>query len=154
MSQTIDPPVPAELPARLAARAIDVLLLACAGGALGRQIGFGYDWLIATAAIVIFYFTAADSVAGATVGKAALRLRVVGPDERRPSWKQALMRESFILLGAVPFAGPFLALGSWVWIVLTIRSSRLRQGKHDVLAGGTRVVRYAARRESKGVAAG
>ena len=142
MPQTIDALVPAELPVRLAARAIDMLLLVCAGGALGRQIGFRYDWLITTAAIVILYFTLADVVAGATVGKAALRLRVLGPDGRRPSLKQALIRESFILLGAIPFVGPLLALISWGWIVLTIRSSPLRQGKHDLLAGGTRLICY------------
>ena len=140
MPQTLDSPVPAQLPARLVARAIDGLLLICVGGALGRQIGFGYDWLITTALIVILYFTIADVVAGATVGKALLRLRVLGPDGRRPSLKQALIRESFILLGAIPFVGPLLALISWVWIVLTIRSSSLRQGKHDMLAGGTQIV--------------
>ena len=140
MSQTIDSLVPAELLPRLAARAIDVLLLVCAGVTFGRQIGFGFDWLITTAAGVILYFTVADVVAGATVGKAALGLRVLGPDGGRPSFKQALIRESFILLGAIPFAGPLLAFTSWVWIVLTIRSSPLRQGKHDLLAGGTRVV--------------
>ena len=43
-------------------------------------------------------------------------------------------------LGAVPFAGPILALAAWIWIVLAIRSSPLGQGPHDHLAGGTRVV--------------
>jgi len=146
----MDSLVPAELPARFAARAIDALLLVCAGTALGRQIGFRYDWLIATAAIVILYFTVAGTAAGATVGKAALRLQVIGPDGRRPSWKQSLVRESFVLLGAIPFAGPLLALLSWVWIVLTIRSSPIRQGKHDCLAGGTRVIRNPGRRSHSG----
>ena len=29
---------------------------------------------------------------------------------------------------------------AWVWIAMRIRSSPLRQGPHDLLAGGTRVV--------------
>jgi len=29
---------------------------------------------------------------------------------------------------------------AWVWIAMRIRSSLLRQGPHDLLAGGTRVV--------------
>jgi uncharacterized RDD family membrane protein YckC len=141
VSQTIDSLAPGELPARVTARAIDVLLLVGIGGALGRQIGFGFDWLITTAVIVILYFVVADAATGTTAGKAVLRLRVIGPDRRRPTLKQAFIRESFILLGAIPFVGPLLALTSWVWILLTIRSSKLRQGKHDVLAGGTRVIR-------------
>jgi hypothetical protein len=55
-----------------------------------------------------------------------------------------LVREAFTVLGSVPFVGGLLALGSWVWIGRSIRSNGLRQGKHDLLAGGTRVVRVAA----------
>ncbi|WP_437949867.1 RDD family protein [Sorangium sp. So ce296] len=68
-------------------------------------------------------------------------LRVVGPDGGRPSLNQALVREAFTLVGSIPIVGPLLALAAWVWIDMTIRSSPLRQGKHDLLAGGTRVVR-------------
>jgi len=45
------------------------------------------------------------------------------------------------VLGAIPFAGPVLALAAWIWIIITIRASPSGQGKHDTLAGGTRVVR-------------
>ena len=50
-------------------------------------------------------------------------------------------REAFTVLGAISFAGPLLALAAWAWIIATIRSTPLRQGKHDMLAGGTRVIR-------------
>jgi uncharacterized RDD family membrane protein YckC len=66
-------------------------------------------------------------------------LRVLGPDGGRPTLRQALIRESFTVLGAIPFAGPLLALAAWIWIAATIRSSPTGQGKHDTLAGGTRV---------------
>jgi uncharacterized RDD family membrane protein YckC len=69
-----------------------------------------------------------------------VRLQVIGQDGTKLTLKQAAVRESFILLGVVPFAGPFLALAAWIWIAVTIRSSPMRQGIHDHLAG-TRVIR-------------
>ncbi|MGK3967824.1 RDD family protein [Sorangium sp. So ce118] len=137
-------PVPAEFPARLAARAIDALVLAALDAGLGQLIGFGFDWLLAGSALVLAYFTLLDAMAGATLGKLALGLRVTGPDGGRPSLRQALVREAFTVVGAVPFIGPLLALAAWTKIALTIRSSPLRQGKHDLLAGGTRVIRARA----------
>ena len=131
----------AGIPARAAARAIDFLILVGINGAIGKQIGFGFDWLIIAAAIVITYFVALDVVAGTTVGKAVFSLRVTDASGSKLSPKQALIRECFILLGAIPYAGPLLALAAWTCIVLTVRSSPLRQGKHDQLAGGTRVIR-------------
>jgi uncharacterized RDD family membrane protein YckC len=130
---------PAELPARLAARAIDIVVLVVADVALGKRIGFGFDWLLIAASIVLVYFVLSDVLAGATLGKAALRLRVIDADGGRPSLRQAFAREAFTVAGAVPFAGPLLALLAWVWIFVTIRSSPLQQGKHDLIAG-TRVV--------------
>lgn len=133
--------VPAELPARFAARALDALFLVAATVGLGLVMGFGYDWLVLNAAIVIGYFALLDTLAGATLGKLALGLRVVGPDGGRPSITQSLIREAFTLAGAIPIVGPPLALAVWAWITLSIRASPLRQGKHDLLAGGTRVIR-------------
>jgi len=137
--------LPADVPIRLVARVIDAAVLTAFGLALGRQVGFGFDWLIATAAIVLAYFVLADALAGATLGQALLRLRVIGQRGTKPSLKEAAVRESFVLLGAVPFAGPFLALAAWLWIVVTIRSSPMREGVHDRWAG-TRVIRREAPR--------
>jgi uncharacterized RDD family membrane protein YckC len=132
--------VPAKIPVRLAARAIDVLIVGVIDGLLGKLIGFGFDWLVISAVIVIAYFVLCDVIAGATLGKRALGLRVIGPGGDPPSLRQALARESFTMVGAVPYVGPLLAIGAWVWIIVTIRSSSLGQGGHDLLAGGTRVV--------------
>jgi hypothetical protein len=66
---------------------------------------------------------------------------VMGAAGGRPTVREAFTREAFTVVGAVPFAGPLIALGVWTWIILSIRSSALGQGKHDILAGGTRVVR-------------
>lgn len=137
---TVHSLIPGEIPARVTARVIDAAVLMAIGAALGRQIGFSYDWLIATASIVLIYFVLADALLGATLGKAAMRLRVASIDGSKPTVKQALIRECFTLFGAIPFAGPLLAAGAWVWIIATMRSSPLRQGIHDRWAG-TRVVR-------------
>jgi uncharacterized RDD family membrane protein YckC len=136
------PGTPAEIPARLAARAIDVIVLAAISGLLGWQIGFGFDWLVVTAIAVWEFFALCDTLWGATLGKRAVGLRVIGPEGNRPTLKQALIREAFTILGAIPFIGPLLALAAWIWIFLSVRSNPLRQGKHDMLAGGTRVVRF------------
>ncbi len=133
--------VPAGIPIRLAARAIDGAVLAVLDLALGKLIGFGFDWLLLGALVVLVYFAALDSIFGTTAGKRILGLRVLGPDGGNPSIGRALAREAFTVLGAIPFAGPLLAVAAWVWIVRTIETSPSRQGMHDRLAGGTQVVR-------------
>jgi uncharacterized RDD family membrane protein YckC len=132
---------PPTIPARLAARLIDVIIVVLLNLALGQVIGFGFDWLVLGAAIILGYFAAGDTLFGATVGKRVLGLRVVTAEGLRPSPAQALRRELFVVVGAVPFVGPILALGIWVWMLLAIRSSPLGQGPHDTFAGSTRVVR-------------
>lgn len=66
---------------------------------------------------------------------------MAGPGRQRPAPREAVPLEAFTVPGAVPFAGPILALAAWIWIALAIRSRPLGQGPHDHLAGGTRVVR-------------
>lgn len=136
--------VPAEFPVRLLARGLDVLVLAAVDVGLGRLMGYGFDWLLVGSALVFFYFSLFDALAGATLGKLVLGLRVLGPDGGRPTLRQSLRREAFTLIGSIPFIGPILALAAWVVIARTIRRSPLRQGKHDELAGGTRVVQLQA----------
>lgn len=129
---------------RLAARVLDGIVLLIVQFGLGDVLGYGFLWLIVAAASVWAYFAALDAFTGTTLGKLALGLRVVSAGGGRPTLGQALVREAFTLLGAVPFAGPFLALAAWIWIARTIFVSPTRQGIHDVLAGGTRVIRAAA----------
>jgi len=136
---------PADIPVRLAARGIDIIVLVAIEIGLGQLMGYGFDWLLLGASLVYAYFVVLDVGFGATLGKLALGLRVIGPSGARPTLRQALIREAFTLLGAIPFVGPLLALGAWIWIAVSIRASALRQGKHDMLAGGTRVVRSVRR---------
>lgn len=131
---------PADVPVRIASRLLDALILGAVVGMLGKVLRFDFVWLAAGTGIVLLYFVLMDVCYGATVGKFALGLRVTGPSGGRPTLRESFIREAFTMLGAIPFVGPFLALGAWIWIILTVRSSPLREGKHDMLAGGTRVV--------------
>jgi uncharacterized RDD family membrane protein YckC len=132
---------PADLPIRIAARAVDVVVAAALNVGLGRAMGFGFDWVIVGASTILAYFALSDALFGATLGKLAFGLRVVGRNGAHPSLKQALTREAVTIVGAIPAVGPLLALASWIWIAKTIRSNPMRQGRHDVLASGTRVIR-------------
>jgi uncharacterized RDD family membrane protein YckC len=120
---------------------VDAAVATALNVGLGYVMGFGFDWVIVGAAMTLTYFVICDARLGATLGKFALGLRVVGRDGARPSLKEALIRESFTIIGAIPFVGPLLLLAAGIWIARTIRSNPSHQGKHDLLAGGTRVVR-------------
>lgn len=141
MDETQEETRPVGLGVRLAARAIDAVVVTLAVGGLGGVMGFGFDWLGIGAALIFGYFVVADAWLGATLGKRMLGLAVHGPDGGRPTFAQAAAREAFTVLGAVPFAGPLLAIATWTWIGVAIRKSDAGQGPHDRLAGGTRVVR-------------
>jgi uncharacterized RDD family membrane protein YckC len=127
------------LGARFGARLIDALVLVAIGVPVGVALDFSVTWLVGQALLVFVYFVALDVAWGTTVGKRVLGLRVAGADGGRPSVGEAAVREAFTLLGAVPFAGPLLALGAWIAIGVTARSSEHGQGVHDRLAGGTSV---------------
>ncbi|MCB9742305.1 MAG: RDD family protein [Alphaproteobacteria bacterium] len=124
---------------RALARGIDALLLAGLGVAWGYPLGFSVPWLVGHAALVYLAFVAGDALWGGTPGKRLLGLTVEGPDGARPSWGQAARREAFMLVGAVPFVGPLLALGFWIATAVTIRGHGEGEGLHDRWAGGTRV---------------
>lgn len=125
---------------RTAARALDFVLLGALGAAWGYPFAYGFVWLGVHALVVYLYFAIGDAFFGRTLGKAALGLRVAGAGGApRATLGQALAREAFVILGAVPFVGPLLALTSWIAIAVTAKQSELGQGFHDRLAGGTRV---------------
>ena len=128
------------LGARFGARLIDGLLLAVVGGSVGVAMEFATTWLVLQAALVFAYFVLLDVAWGTTIGKRLLGLQVTGPQGGRPSVGQAAGREAFTLLGAVPYAGPLLALVAWIAIAVTINGSPRGQGVHDRLGGGTAVV--------------
>jgi uncharacterized RDD family membrane protein YckC len=126
------------LAVRLAARVLDAALLTTLSVALGRAVGFGAGWFVATAGGTLGYFALADALFGATPGKRALGLEVRGPSGARPTVAEAVRREAFTLIGAVPFVGPLLAVVAWSEIALAARGGR--PGFHDRLAR-TSVVR-------------
>ena len=162
--QTARVGTPADLGVRFGARLIDTVvvtvLLVVLGGLLGRAVGsFSADsaqvYLVAamlavlTFVVSVGYFTVLESALGATLGKRLLKLRVLGPDGAgRPSLGQALRRNLWMgtgVLRAVPVAGYALALVAQVGAIVTICLSisgdeQHRQGWHDRVAGGTRVV--------------
>jgi hypothetical protein len=129
--------LPPPIPARLAARAIDVLAVFGLNLALGQVIGFGAGWLVLGAALVLGYFVAGDTLIGATLGKLALGLRVVNAEGGRLSPVQALRRELFVVVGAVPFVGPILALCIWMWMLVTVWSSPLGPKAPTTASPGT-----------------
>lgn len=73
-----------------------------------------------------------------------LGLRVVGPTGDEPEIKQVAIREAFIVVsavvGAIPYVGDLLGQIVVIAIAWTISNSPIKQGKHDQIAGGTRVV--------------
>lgn len=131
---------PGSLAPRIGARLIDAVVVGAIGGAVGVLLDFSFLWLALQALLVFAYFVVLDVTVGTTLGKRLLGLRVTGPGGGTPTVGQAAAREAFTLLGAVPYAGPVLALVAWVAILVTIRSSPTGQGVHDTLARGTAVV--------------
>jgi uncharacterized RDD family membrane protein YckC len=125
---------------RAVARVIDAIILGAVGVAFGLPLAFGFVWLTLQAGLVFVYFVILDVTLGTTIGKRLLGLRVTGPRGGAPTVQEAAIREMFTLLGAIPYVGGLLALIAWIVIAVTINSSPSGQGKHDKLAGGTRVV--------------
>lgn len=89
------------------------------------------------------YFILFEVTWGATPAKRLLGLAVRGPDGvSKPTLAQSAIRNAFTLLGAVvPYLAGLLAFVAYVVIAVTISASPTKQGKHDELAGGTRVIR-------------
>lgn len=145
--QPTEQPVPAAQGApggmgrRLVARLIDGLLVGVVTSALGAAMDFNVLWLTGTALVVYGYFVVLDATWGTTVGKRLLGMRVVGPDGGPIPFANAAAREAFTLVGAVPFAGPFLALAAWIAIGVTASQDPNKRGFHDRMGGGTTVLR-------------
>lgn len=148
--------VPGDLPARLIARLIDTALLSLIGYPLNAALDLGHMFPLIQAVAIYAYFVPLDAYVGTTLGKRLLGLRVTGPKGGRPRVAQAAIRESFMLaglvafipfvVGIVPFGtattiGQVLTLIVWIAIGVTINKSPAKQGKHDALAGGTRVIK-------------
>lgn len=136
---------PGSLGIRFAARFIDGLIVGVVAIGLAFAVG-GYNnyWIpgLFSGLLTFIYFVAFEVSQGWTPGKKILGLEVRGPGGApKPDAKQSAIRNSFTLLGIVPFVGGLLALAAWIVIAVTINSSPTKQGKHDELAGGTQVIK-------------
>ncbi|MGE2818136.1 RDD family protein [Mycobacterium heidelbergense] len=92
--------------------------------------------------VMIFgYFVFFETLRGRTPGKKLVGFRVQGPGgARKPNLKQSVIRNSFLLLMAIPFLGVALMVAASIFIAVTINNSPTKQGRHDELAGGTQVI--------------
>lgn len=160
---------PADLMTRFLARLIDYVILAVVnmvlvtvivvGAIMGDSAGFGGFGAtnfaagavssVITAIIYVGYFAFMESSRGQTVGKMAMKIKVLGPDGRNPTMTEAVRRNAWAglgVLGIVPFIGGFigglLQLAAVIYIAVTINNNvATRQGWHDEFAGGTKVIR-------------
>lgn len=157
---------PADLLMRFLARLIDGLVLAVVnfvvvgliivGALAGGRAGPGNTggsfvssaiYAILTSVISLGYFAFLESRNGQTLGKMALNLQTQGPDGQPPTMEMALKRNAFMaigVLGIIPVLGlfaPLVSIAAYVAIAVTIHGSPTRQGWHDNLAGGTRVIK-------------
>jgi uncharacterized RDD family membrane protein YckC len=100
------------------------------GGPDGTFFWAGMAWFFV-------YEVTLTAIWGQTLGKRALRIRIVGPDGATPDWNRAARRAGLpAALGAIPFIGGLLGLG----VVLRAVAVPDRRGYHDLFAD-TKVVR-------------
>ncbi|BBZ23136.1 RDD family protein [Mycolicibacter hiberniae] len=144
------PPGPAQRPGgllrRFWARVLDGMLVGVVSFFLSVFVfSDDYPFLVTglfSGALTFGYFVLFEVTQGATPAKRLLGLHVRGPDGvSKPTAAQSALRNSFTLLAVVPYVGPLLAFIAYIVIAVTISGSPTKQGKHDELAGGTRVTR-------------
>ena len=160
---------PADLLMRFLARLIDFVLLGIVNGIIigvivagvfglsgGNGFGFGTGAgfaaraisAVITAVLYLGYFTLMEHHNGRTIGKMLLKLQTQGPDGSTPTTEQALKRNFWValgILGVIPVIGGLIGsiaeLVIVILIAVTINNSPVREGWHDKIAGGTRVVK-------------
>jgi eukaryotic-like serine/threonine-protein kinase len=122
---------------------------------ISAEFGLSHNWHLYSgfgiSAVLTFYFALWEGLAGASIGKMGLFLRVAGPDGRKPSSIAAALRASvFGLVLALSYALLSQTVGIWIrllfpfvvlYCVATKRNSF--SGIHD-LASKTRVVHRSA----------
>jgi uncharacterized RDD family membrane protein YckC len=159
---------PADLGMRFLARLIDFVLvgivnaiisavlvvgiLGLNGGSYGFSTGASFAAgaisSVISAALYLGYFTLMEAKNGQTVGKLLLKLQTQGPAGATPTTEEALRRNFWValgILGVIPVLGGVIGglaqLAIMIVIAVTIHNSPTRQGWHDGIAGGTRVVK-------------
>ena len=118
------------------------------GFGMGRSFAAGAVSAVITAALYLGYFTLMESRNGQTIGKMLFKLQTQGPDGSTPTTEQALKRNFWValgILGVIPIVGGLIGglaeLAIVIIIAVTISNSPTRQGWHDNLAGGTKVIK-------------
>ena len=146
---------PGGLGVRLGARIIDGIIVFIVAMIIGflltlvttySQNSFLFALIngIISGVLTFVYFVILETQQGATIGKKLLGLSVRGPDgTSKPTVQQSAIRNLWTLFPIIPpqFVGGALNLIAVIWIAVTINSSPTKQGIHDTLAGGTRVVK-------------
>ena len=153
-------PHPGGVGERILARVLDAMIISIAsmvvGGVVGvigafvitgsqaGQIAVMTVMFVIGAALVLGYYATLESGTGATLGKRAMKLRVVGPDGHSfPTVTQSIKRNIFLIfypLGVMPTGNqpltPGLSLIIAVSIIITISQDQtFRRGWHDRFAG-------------------
>ena len=148
---------PGTLGDRFVARFIDGLILGVVALVLNFVLAVIWDsWLltgfvsaVVTAALNLGYFAYFESSRGQTIGKQAMKLKVLGPDRvSNPTLEQAIRRNIFMAFGVfriVPIIGGVLSvlagLAAVILIAVNINSDPQRQHWFDKFAGGTQVIK-------------
>jgi uncharacterized RDD family membrane protein YckC len=119
---------------------VSVFIAAFAGGGIDDEPGFAVEVLggVIGAVLAIAYFVLLESSRGQTLGKMAMSIEVVGPDGNNPSPADALKRNAWMALSAIPVVGGFIQFVAMIVIAVTIGSNKDGTGLHDQIAG-TRV---------------
>jgi len=155
---SVDPQRRGLEPAGLGARAVAVLidglvtffvlgyLVSVATGRAQRSGGSISFNLSGTPALVWTvlswgYWVVLEHVAGTTVGKRMFRLRVVGADGGKPTWRESATRNVLRLVDGIPFFVPYVV----GFLIARADADGRRLGDR---AAGTRVVAAAATRFS------
>lgn len=134
---------------RFGARVVDglvlvipvVLVTAVIGGGLGVRANQHHLFRlflgrIAGTALTYAYFVWMESQRGRTLGKDVFGMHVEGDAGERPTQEQAMRRNWFIWIGAVPLAFmSFVNLGVTIAIGVTIANDPEGRGFHDKWAG-------------------
>ncbi|AEF36095.1 MULTISPECIES: RDD family protein [Mycobacteriaceae] len=137
---------PGGLGRRFWARLIDGVLVSIVAFALSLFVfADDYPFLVTglfSGVLTYGYFVLFEVTQGSSPAKRLLGLAVRGPDgASKPTLGQSAVRNAFTLLAVLPYLGPLLAFVAYLVIAVTISGSATKQGKHDELAGGTRVIR-------------
>ena len=79
------------------------------------RVGFHGRHLFWPGAIGLVYFTLLEGIAGATIGKFALGIRVVNEDGSKLSWSGAIVRNLVRFIDLIPYIPAYLVGAISVW---------------------------------------